>query len=301
MGVAMAFALPASVARVESGRVDLTILRRATLLVLLGLVLNVASAWPHPLSARIPSVLQRLGATYLFAALIAVRTTPRRQAAIAAILLAAHWGMLRLGGSLEPAVNLAARVDRTLFGTHLLTPFGDPEGVLGIMPSVATALLGAVAGRWLQTRTAGDHAHRGTAARLAAAGLAVAATGMLWSTHFPLNKSLWTGSFALLTTGAVLVALAVCLAAERTLVRRVLAPAAWLGVNPLALYFLSELTATVLQRPWLGDSSPRDALFWNVLVPLVGDHGEPRSSLLFALFYLLLWIGVARLLKWRST
>ena len=149
MGVAMSFVLrpPAS----EEGRrhIDAAIVRRAAVLIALGLVLNVAAAWPHPLSARIPGVLQRLGVTYLVAALIVVRTTPRQQGLLAAALLAAHWGLLLVGGSLAPATNLGARLDQLLFGAHLLNPGNDPEGALGTLSCVATALLGVGMGRLL--------------------------------------------------------------------------------------------------------------------------------------------------------
>lgn len=35
-------------------------------------------------------------------------------------------------------------------------------------------------------------------------------------------------------------------------------------------------------------------------MPLVGDHGEPRSSLVYASGYLLLWIAVAGLMRWKG-
>ena len=85
-----------------------------------------------------------------------------------------------------------------------------------------------------------------------------------------------------------------------TLVQGLLAPLQWLGLNPLAIYFLSELTARAAQVSWHLGMALRAALFWNVVVPVVGDHGEPRSSLLYAVVYLTLWITVAGLMRWKG-
>jgi predicted acyltransferase len=300
MGVAMAFVLRSPTDGAERRRIDTAIVRRAAVLVALGLVLNVAAAWPHPLAARIPGVLQRLGVTYLVAALIVVRTTPRQQGLLAAVLLAAHWVVLLLGGSLAPGANLSARLDHWLFGTPLLNAAGDPEGALGTVSCVATTLLGVCMGHWIRRQLAAEHGAVTVMGGVAATGLAAGLTGLLWSVWLPLNKALWTSSFAVLTTGAALLGLAVCLAIERTPLQRLLAPFLWLGVNPLAIYFLSELTARAVQYPWGLAMAPRDALFWNVLVPLVGDHGEPRSSLVYAVAYLFLWTAVAGLLRWKG-
>lgn len=300
MGVAMAFVLRSPTDARERRRADTAIVRRAVVLVLLGLVLNVAAAWPHPMSARIPGVLQRLGVTYLLAALVVVRTTPRQQGVVAAVLLAAHSALLLLGGSLAPEANLSARLDHLLFGTHVLNTAGDPEGALGTVSCVATTLLGVCMGHWLRRQLAGGR-HAAVVIRgVAAAGVAAVLAGLLWSVWLPLNKALWTGSFAVLTSGAALLGLAACLVVERTPLQRLLAPLLWLGLNPLAIYFLSELTARAAQFSWHLGMAPRDALFWNVVVPVVGDHGEPRSSLLYAVAYLLLWVGVAGLLRWRG-
>ncbi len=300
MGVAMAFVLVSPTPGDERRRVDTAIVTRATVLVLLGLALNVAAAWPHPLEARIPGVLQRLGVTYLVAALIAVRTTPRQQGLLAAVLLGTHWALLVVGGPMAPGSNLGVYLDRALFGTHLLTATGDPEGALGTASCVATALLGVCAGHWLRRQLAAGRPEWVVTTGVAAAGLAALLAGLCWSVWLPLNKALWTGSFAVFTTGAALLGLAACLVIGQTPLRRAQGPMLWLGLNPLAIYFFSEFTSLALQRPWGRSLAPKDALYWNVLVPIVGDHGEPRSSLAYALAYLLLWIAVAGLLRWRG-
>jgi predicted acyltransferase len=78
----------------------------------------------------------------------------------------------------------------------------------------------------------------------------------------------------------------------------------WLGINPLAIYFLSELTSNALQRPWLqvgGHAiAAKDWLYWDLVVPLVHDSGGRVSSLLYALLYAAVWTAVAGILRWRG-
>ena len=74
----------------------------------------------------------------------------------------------------------------------------DPEGVLSTASAVVTCLLGVAAGRVLR---AGDRPLSDRVLTLAVAGISLAAAGHLWGYGLPVNKPLWTGSYALLTAG----------------------------------------------------------------------------------------------------
>src|SRR5205807_6663427 len=128
------------------------------------------------------------------------RTSRGRQIAVAAALLLAYWGLLMLvpvpgagRGVLTPEGNVASFVDRALLGRHLAEPAWDPEGLLSTIPAVATALIGVLAGAWINRP--GSGAHR--SASLATAGAAAAIAALLWDLVLPINKNLWTSSFAL--------------------------------------------------------------------------------------------------------
>jgi predicted acyltransferase len=313
MGVAMAFALSANdgttVSRAQRYR---RIARRAAVLVLLGLLLNVTAAWPHPGAMRIPGVLQRIGITYFAAAAIVVDTDVAQQITIACGLLLFHWAVLVIpivgsAGSLEPGRNIQASIDRALFGSHTLTPAGDPEGALGLLSCVATALLGVVVGRWVLRATAGADISRSRSRwllpKLTLVGLGTLGLALAWSDVLPLNKALWTPSFALLTGAVSMLSLVGAALVARPAVPRGLAPFAWLGTNPLVVYFLSELTTNVIQRPWLTIGARQVALkewfFWSALAPRMGDNGGEWSSLVYALLYTGVWICVAGGLKLR--
>jgi predicted acyltransferase len=315
MGVAMSFTLTPAGDRQPQRSIYRRILIRSALLVLLGLVLNAAAAWPDIAAVRIPGVLQRIGVTYLFAALITRNTSDTQQWAWATMLLLVHWMILALplgfagSGVLDPGHNAAATVDRMLFGTHILTPEGDPEGALGVLSSVATALFGAAIGRWL-LRDASRHAAegrveaRGLLVQLTVAGTTSVVVGLAWSTVLPLNKPLWTGSFAVLACGVTTLLLVLVAAVTPPNPSPRSHPMLWLGTNPLAIYFLSELMTDLLQRPWLrvarSVSAPKDWFYWNLLTPLLRDGGGRLSSLAYALLYTAAWITVAGLMRWRG-
>lgn len=299
MGVAM----PLAFARRRDRAAPLLprIVTRAALLVALGVGLNLVTAWPHLGQARWPGVLQRIGLTYAAAAWLILRLPRRGQWLAAAALLLGHWAAFAWipfggypAGVLTPEANLGAHVDLTLFGGHTLTASGDPEGLLGLASSIATALLGAAAGWWLQTSADPRRWRRG----LILGGVAGVLVGLAWSTVWPLNKALWTGSYALFTSGLAALALAACDGLlESPLAAAAAQPFLWLGVRPLSMYVLSEFVAKLAERPLLHiggqPDSIKDALFWQVVAPLVGDHGGMLSSALYGAVYTALWIAIA--------
>jgi predicted acyltransferase len=341
MGVALAFALGR---RVDRGQDVHNLLARiggrAAALVVLGLVLNAAAAYPAFSSMRIPGVLQRIGLVYLLAAVIAIYARPWQQAIAVVTLLLGHWavlGLVPLPGVLaayDQQHNVAGVIDQAVFGTHILTRTGDPEGILGTLPAVGTALLGLFAGaRLRREQSAGEPGGPGSPVSpnspgspgspgprgrwLVTAGLALLAIGLVWGRILPVNKSLWTGSFVAVTAGLA----ALLLAVFHRLIdfdahrahrghpghRLWARPFTWLGFNPLAIYFLSELVGHVLDLPWLRidgkTTSPRTWIYWDAMRPLLSTRlSEEAMSLTYAVLVTVFWTGVAGFLyhrRWR--
>lgn len=312
MGVSVALS-SAAVRTSSSSGVDRRTIQRTVTLIALGLALNVVKAWPHLDTVRIPGVLPRIAVTYLVtsAVLSIVRGRQRPLWLVTVGLLTVHWLLLAgtpwSPGSLLPGTNNAAAVDRWLFGTHLLAPTGDPEGALGVLTSVGTALIGASIGLWLKDPRGADGAmpadSRRAFVRLAAFGAALMTIGYLWSFLLPFNKFLWTGSFAVFTSGAATLGLTMFMP-QRLTDAAPLRPFRWLGTNALAIYFLSELIASLFDRPWLmldaHAVAPKELLFWSGLAPRIGDHGGVWSSVVYALLYTACWMGVSALMRWRG-
>jgi predicted acyltransferase len=166
----------------------------------------------------------------------------------------------------------------------------DPEGLLSTLPATATTLAGVLAGHWLR---AGRPAVQ-VVAGLAAAGLGAAVLGWLWGLSFPVNKALWTSSYALLMAGLGALALAACYWVIEVRGRRGwAAPFAVFGVHALTLFFLSSLMAKLLVIIRVGAGGPRLQawLFEHFFAPWASPVD---ASLAYALAYVLLWWALIR-------
>ncbi len=286
LGVALPFALAR---RRESGhelgRVHARIVRRSILLFALGLVLNLVAAQFSFATVRIPGVLQRIALVYFAAALITLHASRPARAVIAVTLMLAHWFVLTLA-PMTPRATIAAQIDHAVFGRHLLLPTYDPEGLIGTLSAIASALIGTLAGDWL--RASSSDAQRMT--NLLSAGAVLTAVGMLWALALPINKPLWTGSYAAFTAGLALLSLAACYITIEIVGARAWArPFVWLGVNPLAIYFLAELVSHIIEL-----TPVKTMLYWGMLRPLVMHRlSEQATSLLFAVITVTVWTMVA--------
>lgn len=288
VGVAIPFALPPR----ASGAVIARIVRRSAIIFALGLVLNAVFGF-DPATIRIPGVLQRIAVCYLLAAVSFITTGWRTQAVVAAVLLVGYWGAMTLvpvpgygAGDLGKEGNLAAWIDRALLGPHLWRAgrVYDPEGILSTVPALATVLLGVLTGHWLRS----ERTPAQKSAGLLAAGVVGVVVGLLWSVVFPINKALWTSSYAALTAGLALVALALCHdLIEVRGYRRWARPFAVLGVNALALFFLSTLVAVILLVTRVsGGASVHQVIYRGVFAPLAAPE---NASLTYAGVYLGVW------------
>ncbi len=306
VGVAIPLALGRRLAAEPVGAVLAKIVRRSAIIFALGLLLHAVPSFDLA-TIRTPGVLQRIAVCYLVASLVFLWTGWRTQAALAVALLVGYWATLMLvplpgvgSGNLDPENNVAAFVDRAVLGRHIwrVARVYDPEGILSTVPAVATTLFGVLAGHWLRAgRRPGV-----TAAGLLAAGIVGVALGELWGLGFPINKALWTSSYAVLTAGAALIGLAACYwLAEVRGWRAWARPFVILGVNALALFFLSSLVARLLivikvQRG--SGSSPLHALLFD---RLFAPWASPiNASLAYAIAYLGLWFAVMWLLDRRG-
>ncbi|MFL6227169.1 MAG: acyltransferase family protein [Pyrinomonadaceae bacterium] len=290
--------------RAESGggRRDLywKIARRTALIFALGLLLG---AFPYNdlQGFRIPGVLQRIAVCYFFAAVIFLNTKWRAQCLIVAALLLLYWAAMKLipvpgfgAGDLSMEGNLAAYVDRSVFGHHTWKPLYDPEGLLSTIPAIATTLCGVLTGQLLRTR-------REPLEKVAAmfvAGACGMVVGWAWNFWFPVNKALWTSSYVVLTAGMALELLAACYwLVDIKGYRRWTKPFLAFGTNALAVYFLSEFAVLVasLVRFTRADGTPTD-LLGLIYSKLFASWATPiNASLMFAVCTVLVWLGVMSL------
>jgi len=139
----------------------------------------------------------------------------RAQLAALFACLVGYWALLRfvpvpgLGVPghdilfMDPARNIVAWLDRKLLMGRLYNEVRDPEGLLSTIPVIGTTLIGVLAGHWLRSQAAA----RTKAFRMLAFGVLGLIAGLVWNRWFPINKNLWTSSFALFTGGLALICL----------------------------------------------------------------------------------------------
>lgn len=276
------------------------ICRRVSILFALGFASNLAHARGFA-DVRIMGVLQRIALCYGLAA-IALLYVPRvLQPWLVGSILLGYAALLAsfsapdegLAGS-ELAANLPAYIDRRLLGeSHLLraAPYEarlDPEGLLSTLPATVNVLLGAFCGRWFVEQPLASRTTR----LMFAAGLASIASGLGFSIVLPINKALWTSSFALVSSGLAAIGLAVCYQlADVRAGARWLRFAEVLGLNAIAAYLLStllDMVATELPLAMLADEqTPYVWLRGHVLQA----WNAANASLVFALVeVLLIWL-----------
>jgi predicted acyltransferase len=305
VGVSMAFSF--SKRKAEGGLLWHT-LRRSTIIFGIGLALNVLSFFLfHRQHVRIPGVLQRIGVCFFFAALIYLVVGPRSLLPTAALLLAGYWALMTFvpvpgygAGRLDLDGNLARSVDVAVLGAHTWKhdPNWDPEGPLSTIPAIATTLLGVAAGELLRSR-------RAWAAKLSglmAGGAVAISLGLLWGTSFPINKNLWTSSYALLMAGLAAVVLALCLwVIDGRGWKGWAAPFFWLGTNAIALFVLSTLATLFLIAIKLPTADGKRRSLYGAIYATAFRHFDDArlGSLLFALAFLAVWIAVGALMYRR--
>ncbi len=301
VGVSMAFSFTARVGR-GARRGDLLrhTVERAAAIFTIGLALNTLSYFLfHKAHLRIPGVLQRIAVCYLAAGILYLILGPRGLLPSAAVLLLTYWALMSWvpvpgfgAGRLDMEGNLAAYVDRLVLGDHTWRPGWDPEGPLSTLPAIATTLFGAMAGELLR-------AVRSMTSKLVAlmgAGALGLTLGALWGTVFPINKNLWTSSYATFMAGLAAVFLALCLwIIDVRGWKTWTAPFRWLGMNALAIFALSVLATLILLWIKLPGDGGKPRSLYSASYRAVFDHfADPRlGSLLFALAFLSVFAALA--------
>jgi predicted acyltransferase len=278
-------------------------IRRATLIFALGLLLN---GFPYyDLSTlRIPGVLQRIAVCYLIAGIIYLTTSVRGQAAWTAGLLLVYWLAMKLvpvpgygAGVLDKEGNLAQYIDGLFLSGHMwaATKTWDPEGIVSTLPAIATTLFGILTGHLLRSQKSAEE----KTATLFIAGGGLLAAGFLMGVWLPINKNLWTSSYAVFMAGMASVTFGLCYwFADVKGYKRWAMPFAIYGMNAIAVYVLAGLLAKTLGVIRLAGSEGASVslsrfIFERVYAPLASPI---NASLLYGLTYVLLFFAVSYLM-----
>lgn len=291
---------------------------RAALIFLIGFTLNFMPYF-NLNTVRIPGVLQRIAVCTLLAAPIVVYLGWRAQLAVIAALLVLYAGLMLYvpvpdvhgvwaAGALEPGRDFGAFVDRWLLNGHLWvkSKSWDPEGVTSTLPALCSQLAGVLAGRWLLS----GYTRSEQTIWMMLAGLACLAVGSVFDALLmPINKSLWTPSYAVWMTGWALLAFAAFFwlldasphAALRERAQRLSKPLLIYGMNALFIFALSGFVAKMLG--FIKFAQPDGTMLSlgrRLYAPIAALPIAPvNASLLHALLFNACMFGVAWLM-WRK-
>lgn len=281
--------------------------KRTALIFLVGLLLNWFPFYNLNIAdLRIFGVLQRIALAYGIAASISVLIKPTQYLKAAAVLLAVYWILLVVGGG-EGAFTLEGNfkrlVDLTLIGErHMYGGFGipfDPEGLIGCISTAANALFGAYAGYIISQNSDRNVAVK----KLVLYGLGLVVAGLALKGIIPINKPLWTSSYASYTSGIAACALGVCI--ELIDIRKFdgwTKPFVQFGTNPLIVYVLSGVLVTMAIEifNWTDAAGESQNLYswlysdvFSAIIPI-----PKLASLFFALFVVAVcWLFAAFLYR----
>ena len=183
----------------------------------------------------------------------------------------------------------------------------DPEGLLSTLPAIASTIAGMLTGSWLiqsfppyeggVAAASADGVVLSSRVRkvtgLLFSGLFLTVLGLIWNNWFPINKSVWTSSYVVFTTGAALVSLGFLYWLVDIKGYRAWAmPFIIFGVNAIALYIGSSIMDAYLGAIIVGGDkenpiSLQSWIFNNWFLP----WADPvNASLAYACAFTLVWL-----------
>ncbi len=277
------------------------ILKRGFIIIGLGLFLNLFPYFDFA-HVRIPGVLQRIGVVYIVCAILFLKTTRQTQYFIFWLLIIGYYLLMTFvpvpdfgRSNLDKETNLAAWVDRLILTqnhTWKQTVTWDPEGVLSTLPALASGVFGMIVGCIV---TAEKKASLESTLRLIYHGIIAIILGICFNFFFPLNKSLWTSSFVLFTSGLATVCFSILywlidvkkykIGVQFFLV---------FGLNAITVFFGSAIIAKLLNIPWLEKNGEtigaKQWLYQTFFIPYFNN--PYLASLAGALTFVFIWYGV---------
>lgn len=239
---------------------------------------------------RIPGVLQRIALCYFFAAIILHYGSKKFALWFSALALLLYWILSYMFGDAGDPYSLTGnaglKLDLFLLGEkHLYHGEGvafDPEGLLSTLPSIVNVIAGYFAGDYMRKQGSTYE----TIAKMMIAGACLLLAAFIWDMTFPINKKIWTSSFALLTIGLDLTIISI-LVYIIDIYRRQQWTSFFVvfGRNPLFIYLLADVVLTTMSMIPVADTNLQQWFYRNVFGSFAGPY---FASFLFAVSYMLL-------------
>ncbi|MEL6916139.1 MAG: heparan-alpha-glucosaminide N-acetyltransferase domain-containing protein [Bacteroidota bacterium] len=249
---------------------------------------------------RFPGVLQRIGISFFFAAILFLNCNWKVLVGVCISILVGYWlwlGFVPING-IDPTFdrapnNWANYIDLHVFGSHMYKEDYDPEGLLSSLPSIASSLLGIFTGLLLISKRIKK------VLLLVGMGIAFLIIGYVWDVVFPINKALWTSSFVMVTAGWANLVLA--LIYYLTDVKRIKFGSifSYVGANAITLYFLSSFISKILYAIKIDGETAMHTWLFNTIYG--HDFLAPKfSSMLYGLTVVAFYMCLAYIMQKRK-
>ena len=234
-------------------RLYVRVIRRAVLLVLLGMVYNglLHFKWGGQYfnfsQFRFASVLGLIGLSYLLASLVVLNTQVRGRVIWMVGILLGYWaasqwiavppagGGPAQAGVITPEGFFTGYIDRHLLPGRTYQVTHDPEGLFLPVAGAALALMGSLCGTWLMGRGRSGITKVGGLAMGGVCALVLAQ--LVQAAGFPIIKNCWSSSFVLFAGGWAMLLLALFyLIVDVWQRRRWALPFTVIGTNSIVIY-----------------------------------------------------------------
>jgi predicted acyltransferase len=274
------------------------VFKRALIIFGVGLFLNWFPFYnKHVSDLRIFGVLQRIAMAFFFGSIIIIYVKEKWLMFVAICILVFYYLLLIYGvdtGQLDLMTNLVRKLDLLILGeNHLYNgytyegnniPF-DPEGILSTLGSIGNVLFGYIISKKIK-----DYNEESSKIKSAVLfGLLLVILGILWNYfNCPINKPIWSGSYAMLTSGlcSILFAIMIYIIDFKKLVKWSF-PFKVFGMNALASYALSGLVVKIMSIIRIGNENIFSMFYKNVTS---AAFGLKLGSLVSAILYcFLIW------------
>lgn len=294
---------------VSKGKIYFKLFRRSILLFIIGILINWfpfmqtnmdTGKWEFiPFSqVRIWGILQRIALCYLLVGLMMQLFKIRTTLAITLIGLILYWPILYYGGKMpNPYLirsNAVLMMDKWMIGEdHLdqnpLVPF-EEFGFLSTLPALANVVAGYLTARFiLRTKITYE-----TLTHLLLTGFLLTVLAYIWNNVLPVNRKLWTSSFAVMSIGLSLSTLAfIIFIVDKMKYTKEADFFRVFGRNPLIAFILSMTMIIPLQLVNVAPGlSIADWLYLNIFSHATAYIG----SFLQASFFMMIIWGLCKIL-----
>ncbi len=253
---------------------------------------------------RIMGVLQRIALCYVFATLLFIYFKPKILDLITVGCLLFYWLVMTVvpvpdygAGMIDsPEGNFASYADRILLGKDHLWTGGDnmrdPEGLLSTITALVNTLLGIRIGLIIRNKSLDDNQKL---VQIFSQGIIFVIIGYVWDWFFPINKPIWTSSYAVFTSGLAMCGLALCYyLIDIKGYKKWSFPFEVYGVNALIVFVMSGLVAKTLTLIQIQESAEKSIsagnwFYQNICLSIFETY---NASLLYALVWITLWFLV---------